>query len=248
MVYHAFLDAAEQIPYDHPSQMKLARLVFALRGTPKTATVEKLGPTKDDPRYRFDFTALHDVISGRWLHPFNDLGYKSLDKKGKVERAQRWINANVFYANISVWSWDKTSSYMRRVMVLAFGDPVSERYGFEPYMGFTRHDKSWRDPHVSAAAQWIIYSGQHIFREVMNPSDTVELKYEHPLRRLQAEPLSEWRRWKQGFRDVSNDPERQDEARALAKRAANLMEALEENMMLRWGRYRLRKARILRIR
>ncbi|KAK7978429.1 hypothetical protein PG988_005919 [Apiospora saccharicola] len=240
MVYHVFLDAAEQIPYDHMCQMKLARLVFALRGPPRTGTVEKLGPTKDDPRYRFDSATLNEVISEHWWrlvayplkHPYEEV---NLEEPASRERAQRWIKVNAFYANISVWSWDKTSSYMRRVMALAFDNGFDDLHGLKPYARWTRDEKYWRDPHVSAAAQWIIYSGQYIFRGLMNPSETLEIEHESPFRLPRVEPLSDWRRWKQGFRDVSNDPERQDEARALAKRAANLMEALEENMMPRWG-------------
>ncbi|KAK8078307.1 hypothetical protein PG996_004477 [Apiospora saccharicola] len=223
MVYHVFLDAAEQIPYDHMCQMKLARLVFALRGPPRTGTVEKLVRDRRQSK---------GLVAYPLKHPYEEV---NLEEPASRERAQRWIKVNAFYANISVWSWDKTSSYMRRVMALAFDNGFDDLHGLKPYARWTRDEKYWRDPHVSAAAQWIIYSGQYIFRGLMNPSETLEIEHESPFRLPRVEPLSDWRRWKQGFRDVSNDPERQDEARALAKRAANLMEALEENMMPRWG-------------
>lgn len=110
-------------------------------------------------------------------------------------------------------------------MDLAFGMSPSDFQPSVVHASRTKVAACWRDVHVSAAAQWIIYSAQNTFQQVMNPSETLE----YGVRQLRI-PLAEWRRWKEGSKDESTDTERQDEALGLARRAASLMESLEGNM------------------
>ncbi|KAK8040016.1 hypothetical protein PG993_008427 [Apiospora rasikravindrae] len=146
----------------------------------------------------------------RWVSPLRDEG---LDEPAKLERARRWVNINAFYANMYHFGWYAHPDYCHEVLDLAFGSSH-------------RADAAWHDAHVCAAAQWIIYSGQSMSQEVLNPSEFQELG-DRPLRLS----LAHWRYCKEGFRGAGNDIERPDETRFLAARAANLMDCLEENML-----------------
>ncbi|KAK8134981.1 hypothetical protein PG984_006993 [Apiospora sp. TS-2023a] len=210
MVCNVFLDAAEQIPSHHPFQLKLVQLMTALGDSPKAATASKWGFEPKDPRRRVAFDALHEAVGDR----FEDSPTKDevLDGPARLERARRWININSFCANMLACGWPRMGEHASHSLHDAFCK--SPRI------------TGLRDCYVSAAAQWIIYSGQIIFKAVLAPADFI-VPTELPLRFDKAE----WRGWKEDFRNASINTEREDEARALAKRAVSLMESLEENIL-----------------
>lgn len=84
------------------------------------------------------------------------------------------------------------------------------------------------DCHVSCAAQWILHSGQIIFREILVPFEDKESSL---LRKQQPWTLFSWGRWKQGFRDAEKEENLQQTTRQLAKRSADLMDTLEAVMV-----------------
>ncbi|KAK8093533.1 hypothetical protein PG997_000218 [Apiospora hydei] len=214
VVWHTFLDAAELMPYNHPYMAKLARLAADLRYSPKTG--QSYGRQTREPRHlttraacaeRNDFTA-----------PLRD---ENLDEPARLDRDRRWINKNAFYANIYPLGWPEHADYLHDVLDLAFGPGDN---------GSKRSDPIWRDAHVSAAAQWILYNGQAIFQEVLNPAD-FPIMGAKPLRLS----LAEWRHCKEGFRGVGDsegeEGQGKEEVKGLAARAARLMDAVEESMM-----------------
>ncbi|KAK7949209.1 uncharacterized protein PG986_010095 [Apiospora aurea] len=116
--------------------------------------------------------------------------------------------------------WPEHADYPHDVLDLAFGPGDNDVHRSGPI---------WRDAHVSAAAQWILYNGQAIFQEVLNPADFPTMGAK-PLRLS----LAEWRLCKEGFRGVGDsegEERRDDEVRGLAAWAARLMDAVAENMM-----------------
>lgn len=84
------------------------------------------------------------------------------------------------------------------------------------------------DCHISAAAQWILCTGQNIFSSILAPEEEDE---ESLLGNRNLWTMDDWRRWKTGFAAAEREENLQQETRQLAKRSANLMEVLEATMV-----------------
>jgi hypothetical protein len=107
------------------------------------------------------------------------------------------------------------------------------------------HERSLRDEpdvvreaYVAAAAQWIIWYGQSLFRQVLFTvlPDDLRAWNPGPLYPGKADlSLQRWHFWRDGFKAVATEQcgeksASQQECKNLAAKAARLMDSLEENM------------------
>lgn len=95
-----------------------------------------------------------------------------------------------------------------------------------------------RDCNVMAAAQWILWHGQTLFKLVIFGDSEGVLNYrEHwwfgkafagPS--MEPRSIERWRYWKAGFEAVEKAADASDECRNVANKAARMMASLEEGM------------------
>jgi hypothetical protein len=92
-----------------------------------------------------------------------------------------------------------------------------------------------RDQQVIAAAQYILWDGQELFKHVLCPDSIEDTKNWEPGLLYFGDAslsLKRWRFWKDGFRKAAGeDSGLSDECRKVSTRAATLMEALEARMI-----------------
>jgi len=96
--------------------------------------------------------------------------------------------------------------------------------------------------YVLAAAQWILWSGQSLFKQVIVTGDVSprELQFwtPGPLYGVDSQlSLRRWRFWKDGFSNVAFSGEKEEKAlvqecNKVAAKASQLMDSLERSMML----------------
>jgi hypothetical protein len=91
-----------------------------------------------------------------------------------------------------------------------------------------------RDYMILCAAQWIIWYGQSLFKQILYPGDIRD-----DLRPWSAGPLYDgkplltlhrWHFWKDGFKAIEGEDERSDECKRVAAKAADLMACIEKNL------------------
>ncbi|KAH8201702.1 hypothetical protein TruAng_004140 [Truncatella angustata] len=195
---------AEQIPHDHPFQLKLARLLNYLQYSNKTAASAQLG---DNEKNNFAIV----------LHPFRETIRDSLDpafspgdraETSNAEHTSRWINVNAFYANMHAQGWRLSASCTRAMKYAFISTPKTDYQALEC--------------HVVAAAQWMLYAGQSIFQSSLYPPEETVLGEE-----AQHWSLDTWTQWKVGFSNAANETNLMDGTRDIAKRAVTLMDVLE---------------------
>lgn len=92
--------------------------------------------------------------------------------------------------------------------------------------------------HVMAAAQWILWDGQEIFKYMANPlrvSDDEARIWRLGERcsssSVDVISLARWQLWKEGFKAAAaaEGPKCSNESKNLAERAAALMDAIEKS-------------------
>lgn len=143
--------------------------------------------------------------------------YSDMDREGtsNPEHGQRWINTSAFYAHMHALNGGILSTFCTWTMRDAFESTPSTHYAAI-------------DCHVSAAAQWILCSGQNIFQAILPPPEDEDTM----LKEREPWSLDAWRRWKAGFVAAAEGEENLQRAtRELAKKSADLMETLEAAMM-----------------
>ncbi|KAI2780420.1 hypothetical protein F4815DRAFT_470237 [Daldinia loculata] len=205
------IDTAAQIPYYHICQMKLARLLLALRHSPKTAFTV-IWDRSRDIKFTYEFNLLNET-SRDYYNPAFEPQYSDADST--PEDGRRWVNTVAFYAHMYALSGGtQFSTYCTWTMRDAFMSTPSTDYDA-------------LDCHISAAAQWILCTGQNIFSAILIPPEE-----EHSWV-ISREPwtLDDWHRWKTGFAAAEGEEHLQQETRQLAKKSIILMEALEATMI-----------------
>ncbi|GIK03849.1 hypothetical protein Aspvir_007924 [Aspergillus viridinutans] len=205
------LQLAEQIPYHHPSQIKLARFMEELTLSPKLTTELSESNVLYMRGQRFK-ESLRDWYNG----PGEDA-------------PQEWPNLNAFFAH-------EASTHIRphqpdfAIWTLrdAFENPA------EP-IHWSASFKGMRDQQIIAAAQYILWDGQELFKHVLCPNSMGDTKgWEPGLLYFGDASLSlkRWRFWKDRFRKAAGeDSGMSDECRNVSTKAATLMEALEASMI-----------------
>ncbi|KAK9771663.1 hypothetical protein SCAR479_11734 [Seiridium cardinale] len=206
------INTAEQIPHYHICHMRLARLVLALRHSPKT-TFTILWDQARNIKYTSELHLLRETIRDVYNPAFSAQDSK---ETSSPEDGQRWVNTIAFYAHMHALNGGMLSTYCTWTMRDAFESTPSTNY-------------SALDCHISAAAQWIIYSGQNILSAILVTPE--EAESDSMLGHREPWTLNGWRRWKAGFAEAEREEHLQQETRQLAKRSANLMEALEVAMI-----------------
>ncbi|TGJ83060.1 hypothetical protein E0Z10_g5705 [Xylaria hypoxylon] len=201
------LELAEQIPYNHPSHVKLARLL------------EHIGPSVK--------LGQKSQISGRgqiW-HRFQRLGESLLNQMPSVPESgddMAYVNYHAFAANLyefRVFPTDPTHS------IWAMRDAFEEKL----------EEESHQMIRVMAAAQWIMWNGQSLFKQVLWHSEpTLDDERNWRPGTLYEEKtllgLNRWTFWRVGFQEAAEKENYTMEARAVAKGAAELMENIEKCM------------------
>lgn len=134
---------------------------------------------------------------------------EDLEATSSPEFARRWVNINAFYAQLHALDGGTMSMFCTWAMRDTFGSTPSTDY-------------EALDCLVPAAAQWIILGGQNILRETLLPPEKGDTPSDK-----QSWTLASWHHWRDEFRKMSQESNLQTETRSTAKRAADLMEALE---------------------
>jgi hypothetical protein len=136
-----------------------------------------------------------------------------------------WVNLNAFMANL----------FATGVMGNSPGKSIETlRVAFE----WKKPEETWeRDCNTMAAAQWIIWHGQTLFKLVIydSPKENGERDpwwfgeaFAGPP--MQPRSIERWRFWKSEFEAVEKESDASEECKTLAKRAARFMASLEETM------------------
>ncbi|KAI0104549.1 hypothetical protein F4814DRAFT_431017 [Daldinia grandis] len=211
VLWELCIETAQQIPYYHICQMKLARLLLALQHSPKTAFTVTWDKSRDI-KFTYELNLLNET-SRDCYNPAFEPQYS--DEDSTPEDGRRWVNIVAFYAHMHALSGGtRFSTYCTWSMRDAFLSTASTKYDA-------------LDCHISAAAQWILHTGQNIFSAILIPPEE-----EHSWV-ISREPwtLDDWRRWKTGFAAAEGEEHLQQETRQLAKRSVILMEAFEAAMI-----------------
>lgn len=139
---------------------------------------------------------------------------EDLGETSSPEDSQRWVNTAAFYAHMHALNGGMLSTYCTWTMSDAFESTPSTNY-------------IALDCHVSAAAQWILYSGQNILLAILAPPE----EDESILGRREPWTIDGWRCWKAGFASAEQEDHLAQETRQLAQRSASLMDTLEAAMI-----------------
>ncbi|RDW70677.1 DUF3632 domain-containing protein [Aspergillus mulundensis] len=197
------IEVASQIPYSHPSQLKLAQLVEQLISAEKF--LDK-SPSGDGMRYRGQRfkESLRDSVTGP-----ND------------ELLNEWPNLNAFYAHLDACHIiPYTPAWAISAMWSAFEAEIEDPFPGE------------KDQCILAAAQYIFWSGQELFKAISYVSEDYTPGEPGPLYTGEGGlSLHRWRFWKDGFRAAGGDMGIGEEARGVAGKAAVLMEGLESALV-----------------
>lgn len=96
-----------------------------------------------------------------------------------------------------------------------------------------------QDQKILAAAQFILWSGQYLLKQVMHFTDeelcTLNACKPGPLYygdRSKPLTLGRWRFWKDGFQASTEDSNLSEECRSVASKVVNLMNSLESGMVV----------------
>ncbi|KAF7169899.1 hypothetical protein CNMCM6106_004769 [Aspergillus hiratsukae] len=204
------LQLAEQIPYHHPSQFKLARVMEELTTSPKF-TIEI--PEKNALYIRGQ--RFKDALRDWYKGPSED-------------EPQAWPNLNAFFAH-------EASTHIRphhpdfAIWTLreAFEEPANPMHWQTSFPGM-------RNQQIIAAAQYILWDGQGLFKHALWRDSIEDTKDWEPGLDFfgdAAFSLKRWRLWKDGFRKAAaEDGGMSDECRKVSAKAATLMEALENDI------------------
>lgn len=101
-------------------------------------------------------------------------------------------------------------------------------------------EETWeRDCNIMAAAQWILWHGQTLFKQVIfyqlqgASIDEKHWRFGETFAGppMEARSVERWRFWKAGFEAVEKASDASDECKNIAKRAACMMASLEGGML-----------------
>ncbi|CAJ2504816.1 Uu.00g122100.m01.CDS01 [Anthostomella pinea] len=141
------LEITFQIPYNHPSQIKLARLVVCLTESAKTTRTRD----SDEGFFYSPRPEGLTLVLADYHFPGGREGgaFEAMD-------AARWVNSNAFVALLGSYELPiQPRSGLWRLRK-ALEEPFNPKYS---------------NSEVSAAAQWILHAGQWLFRQVQVPQE-----------------------------------------------------------------------------
>ena len=94
-----------------------------------------------------------------------------------------------------------------------------------------------RDTSLLVGAQWILWYGQSLFRQVLVASgpldeDTLRMWSPGPLYKGTSDlTIDRWHFWRDGFVAAGRDENRSEECRQVSAKAVDIMQALEKSMV-----------------
>ncbi|KAI1351385.1 hypothetical protein F5Y01DRAFT_325360 [Xylaria sp. FL0043] len=201
------LELAEEIPYNHPSHAKLARLLEYIESA---SGFGRVGLIAGHRQIWDHFQLLRGDLP--WKMPFEP----------EDENVMAYVNCHAFVANMSDFHLLPTH------LACAFW---AMRDAFAVH-----EEEPLQMIKIMAAAQWIKWNGQSLFKQVMwNDADP------RPRQQWLPGPLSQnqngeetnlgrWTFWRLGFQRAAEMETYTAEARAEAKRAAEFMEQIDKCM------------------
>jgi hypothetical protein len=135
-----------------------------------------------------------------------------------------WVNLNAFMANLfATGIWGTSQGKALEILREAFESKKPK--------------ETWeRDCNTMAAAQWIFWQGQPLFKLVIYDYPEEDGVKQWRIGKAYAGPpmnprsIERWRFWKSGFEATEKEPDADEECKNLAKRAPRLMASLEEAM------------------
>jgi hypothetical protein len=137
------------------------------------------------------------------------------------------VNINAFKANLfATGVWGTSPGQSIKMLCDAFETRKPE--------------EAWeRDCKVMAAAQWILWHGQTLFKliiydyleETPGEGSNWGLGSELEGSKMLPRSVERWRFWKAGFEAVGSELDASDECKKIASRAAVLMGSFEESML-----------------
>lgn len=98
-----------------------------------------------------------------------------------------------------------------------------------------RYFPGMRDQYILAAAQWILWSGHSLFKQILYPDD--EFPNGQPI--WEPGPLyggppllsvHRWRFWRDGFKVAAQNHNQSGECRNVSSKVVKMMESIEEAM------------------
>ncbi|KAL2841845.1 hypothetical protein BJY01DRAFT_236210 [Aspergillus pseudoustus] len=205
-----FVEIAGQIPYHHPSQLKLATLIEELSNADKFTQKRQ-----DEKGFRYRCQRLKETVRDSYNTP-ND------------EDVNEWPNLNAFYAHLDARHvFSNHPTFMIWTMRSAFEENPED----DP-----EYFAGMKDQCILAAAQYILWSGQEQFKRIsfigdVNPSTLQDWKPGPLYEGDTGFTLDRWRFWKAGFRAAAEDSGVGAEARDVAGKAAGLMDAFENSLL-----------------
>lgn len=208
------IEIAEQIPYHHPSQLKLAALLDYIGMSPKLGKIGGSATEMITWQY-FRYQRLGESIRDNLDGPDPD-------------RPMHYVNFHAFVANLDE----------RRIFRT---DPSwaiwAQREAHEERL---KGPASTRDEYVLAAAQWILWYGQSFFKEIIYSReadlDTLRGWTPGPLYNgTKFLSLHRWRFWRDRYNAVASGGKEDEngfgqECKTVAAKAAEMMDSLEKNM------------------
>ncbi|KAI9837081.1 MAG: hypothetical protein M1819_000730 [Sarea resinae] len=208
------IELAEQIPYYHPSQLKLAALFEHLGQS------AKLGQT----------CKFKEMSSGQYVR-YQRLGesLKESFSGPDPENPSAYINFHAFVANL----------HERRIFRT---DHTWAIWAQRDALENPQEDQGViRDAYVLAAAQWILWYGQSLFKQVLSHGEVSpkDLQYwkPGPLYNGKADlSLHRWHFWRDAFAAVASSETIEEkggygqECKNVSAKVAAMMDSLEQNM------------------
>ncbi|KAK2760866.1 hypothetical protein FQN54_002106 [Arachnomyces sp. PD_36] len=204
------LELAQQIPYQHPSQQKLVRLLEHLAKSEKVIVNLYYGQSNNGFYHPFERLAEY---MGQYL------------RTPSIESSTEFINLHAFIANLH-------ESHIFR------SDPTYAIWAMHDAFEIKNEPGLTRDTCILIAAQWILWNGQSLFTHLKFPGDVspYQRKLWAPGDLYDGEPLLDldrWRFWRDGFKNVAEETgtECSDECKSLARKAVYMMDAYGNSMM-----------------
>lgn len=157
------------------------------------------------------------------------------------ETPLEWVNYNVLLAQL-----EAAGVWLARMPSYAIWEM---RDAFVTDLGANSQDRELHQCHIKAAAQWILWDGQEIFKYMANPLPVSEgdtrlwqIGDRYTMLAVPEVSLARWRLCKEGFGAAGAEGgDGSQECRDLARRAAALMDAIENNekSMSFWRMHRI---------
>lgn len=135
-----------------------------------------------------------------------------------------WVNFHSFVAKVEFHVWHTHAKPTWAIWALRDAFEQNDKY---------YPSTAIRDTYVLAAAQYVLYKGQDVIQSIAYPGDVSPLDKQHwalgPGYLGSADlNISRWHHWRDGFVAAADSGVSTDEVRTVARKAAKLMDALEE--------------------